>query len=120
MAISVLVVEDQTDLQETIKELLEPAGYVVYCARTPDEALHLLGRLLPPCILLWDALMPRQSFTMVDRATLDGVHVAILPVTVVSMQPVGSSWEIRKRLSSKEAVLKIVQEHCPIPKLALA
>jgi CheY-like chemotaxis protein len=115
MPISVLVVEDQADILERVRVLLEGAGYVVHGARNPDEALDLLNRLPRPCLLLWDAMTPRQSLTMVDRATLEGVHVAALPVSVTAVHLAGSPREVSKRLSSEDAILSIVQEHCPLP-----
>jgi CheY-like chemotaxis protein len=115
MSISVLVVEDQADIRDAVTKLLERAGYVVHGAENPDRALDVLRSLPRPCILLWDALTPRQSLTMVDQATLEGVHVASLPVSVASVHSAGSPRQVAKRLTSEEAVLAIVQEHCPLP-----
>ena len=97
MSISVLVVEDQADILARVTLLLERAGYVVHGAENPDEALDILHRLPRPCILLWDAMTPRQSLTMVDQATLEGVHVASLPVTVTSVQ---TSLALRRNTSN--------------------
>src|SRR3954470_7107184 len=120
MPISVLVVEDQPDLQEALRALLEREGYEVHCAVDPDEALALLGRVVRPCILLWDAMMPRNSLTMVSQATLEGVHVAILPVSVVSVHTLGATRHMKKQLTSESAILSIVREHCPLPTRAIA
>jgi len=118
MPIAVLVVEDQADIRDAVTRLLEQAGYVVYAAENPDEAIGLLLRLPRPCILLWDAMTPRQSLTMVDQATLEGVHVAALPVSVSAVHVAGSPRQMSKRLTSQDAVLAIVQEHCPLPEHA--
>ena len=120
MLISVLVVEDQADIRDHVRALLERAGYVVHTARSPDEALEVLNQLPRPCILLWDAMTPRQSLTMVDRATLEGVHVAALPVSISSVHFAGLPREMTKRLTSEDAILTIVQEHCPLPEKASA
>jgi two-component system, OmpR family, response regulator CpxR len=114
-SVSVLVVEDFTDLRNTVRDLLKNEGYEVHCATDPDEAIALLERLPRPCILLWDALMARQSLSMVDRATMVGVHVATLPVSVGCDASVGAvAWRMTKRLTSTEAILSIVREHCPL------
>jgi CheY-like chemotaxis protein len=120
MPISVLIVEDQADIRLVVATLLERAGYVVHSASNPDEALDLLARLPRPCMLLWDAMTPRQSLTMVDQATLDGVHVAALPVSVASVHLAGSARQISKRLTSEDAILRIVMEHCPLHREATA
>jgi two-component system response regulator CpxR len=114
MSVSVLLVEDQADIREQVRELLASAGYEVHCAESPEEALVHLHRLPRPCILLWDALTPRQSLTMVDQATLEGVHVAALPVSVLSTDLSSSTRRITKQLVSKDAILAILREHCPL------
>jgi CheY-like chemotaxis protein len=115
MSVSVLVVEDQADLRSFVKGLLESEGYEVHCAETPHEALELLQRIARPCILLWDALTPRDSLSMLDEAVLIGVHVATLPVSLPSPRTAGSSGnDASKRLTSKEAVLSVVREYCPL------
>jgi CheY-like chemotaxis protein len=120
MSISVLVVEDQADIREAVTKALEGEGYIVHSACDPDEAIALLATLPRPCILLWDALTPRQSLTMVDQATLEGVHVATLPVSVASVHVAGSPRQVSKRLVGLDVVLSIVREHCPLKRQALA
>jgi CheY-like chemotaxis protein len=120
MSISILVVEDQADIRDRIRVVLEHAGYVVHVAASPDEALQLLSRLPRPCLLLWDAVTPRSSLTMVDQATLEGVHVASLPVSVSSVHLADSPRNITKRLMSEDAILTVVREHCPLPEKAIA
>ncbi len=115
MTTSVLIVEDQIDIRETVARLLENAGYVVHCAENQDEALDMLSRLPRPCILLWDAMTPRQRLSMVDEATIVGVHVATLPVSLKSVRTAGGTgWSMTKRLTSEDAILSIVQEYCPL------
>jgi CheY-like chemotaxis protein len=115
MSISVLVVTDDADIRDTVRVLLESEGYLVHCAENADRAIDLLGRVSRPCILLWDATAPRHSLSMVDRATLEGVHVASLPVSIASVRAVGSSErETSKRLVCEDVILSIVREHCPL------
>ena len=98
-----------------VKTLLEGAGYLVHCAENPDEALELLLRIPRPCILLWDAMTPRRGLAMLDRATLEGVHVATLPVSVAAVRVAESEWPLMvKRLVSEDAILSIVQAYCPL------
>jgi CheY-like chemotaxis protein len=121
MSVSILLVEDTAELRDAVRTLLEKEGYVVHCAENPDEALDLLSRLPRPCILLWDAITPRQSLSMVDQAMLDGVHVASLPVSLASARTAGSTRrKMAKRLTSEEAILSIVREHCPLETTAIA
>jgi CheY-like chemotaxis protein len=114
MSDSVLVVEDHPELRHAVKALLESEGYEVHCASSSEEAIDLLGRLHPR-MLLWDALTPRHDPALVDQAIQEGVHVATLPVSLSTALVDGpADWNAAKRLTSHEAILSILREHCPI------
>lgn len=56
---SVLVVEDDRALRQTIRRSLEQHGYEVYEARHGKDALAVLARLrTPPSLILTDVVMP--------------------------------------------------------------
>jgi CheY-like chemotaxis protein len=128
MSVKVLVVEDQDDIRVTLVDLLTEAGYEVRCAGDPQQAVELLERLPRPCILLWDPMIPRVSLTMVEKAILEGVHVATIPVSVTPRKRAGGQSarqkhrsrtdetprEMNKKLASSQAVLRIVEEQCPL------
>src|SRR3989338_6073949 len=58
---SVLVVDEDKDVRDTLQEALEEHGYVVHTATNSQEALNFLGSLsknaIPGCIIL-DLAMP--------------------------------------------------------------
>lgn len=54
----ILIVEDDTDIRESIKEILELEGYTVYAAQNGREALEILEKLGHPCLILLDLMMP--------------------------------------------------------------
>ncbi len=56
---SVLVVEDDRDIAETLKEVLDSEGYEVTLASDGLEALEYLAEAPPPAIILLDWTMPR-------------------------------------------------------------
>ena len=70
----VLVVDDDPDIRETLRFVLEDAGYPVYSAENGSEALAILssGKELPGLILL-DLMMPVMSGDEMLRA-LKAVH----------------------------------------------
>jgi two-component system, NtrC family, response regulator AtoC len=57
---TILVVEDDTDVRESIREVLEDAGYHVATAANGKEGLDRLERARPALILL-DLMMPVMS-----------------------------------------------------------
>jgi CheY-like chemotaxis protein len=54
----ILVVEDDTDLRDCVREELEDAGYGVSTAGNGREGLELLDRGDRPCMILLDLMMP--------------------------------------------------------------
>jgi CheY-like chemotaxis protein len=81
----VLVVDDDADLRDTLREVLEEAGYDVYCAENGREALDVLHGADPaPGLILLDLVMPVMSGQEMLEA-LKQVHaLAAIPVTIVS------------------------------------
>jgi CheY-like chemotaxis protein len=60
---SVLVVDDDQDIRETVKEVLEDEGYLVEIAANGEEALARLRQVgrEPPGLILLDLSMPVMS-----------------------------------------------------------
>jgi len=57
---------------------------------------------------------------MIDEATMEGVHVAALPVTMSNTSLPGGFHAAKKWLTSEDAVLSVVREYCPIRRPATA
>jgi two-component system, NtrC family, nitrogen regulation response regulator NtrX len=79
---TVLVVDDEPDIRETIKDLLEDESYRVLTAATAAEADQVLSSNRPDCILL-DIWMPDTDGLSLLRSwsTGDGVDA---PVVMIS------------------------------------
>ena len=56
--LTLLVVEDDADIRETLAEALEGEGYLVFTARHGREALDRLEFGLRPALILLDLMMP--------------------------------------------------------------
>lgn len=54
----ILIVDDETDIRESLKELFEEEGYEVATAANGAEALELLKADPPPCAMVLDLIMP--------------------------------------------------------------
>lgn len=55
---SVLLVEDDLDIRETMRDVLEGEGHTVVTARHGAEALDLLASVPPPRLVILDLVMP--------------------------------------------------------------
>jgi CheY-like chemotaxis protein len=110
----VLVVDDDHDLREGLREALEEAGYDVYCAGDGKEALALLHDAdPPPGLILLDLMMPVMSGQELIEA-LKQVHaLAAIPVTIVtaSKDPPPDSSVLSKPVDFGE-LLSIVEKTC--------
>lgn len=68
----VLVVEDEDESRDTLRELLELEGYTVETAPNGKAALAILDTL-DPCVVLLDLFMPvMDGWQVIDRLRADG------------------------------------------------
>lgn len=112
----VLVVDDDPDIRETLRFVLEDAGYAVYLAENGKEALDLLAETDErPGLILLDLMMPIMSGDEMLRA-LKAVHaLATIPVTIVTASgapmPREASGMLKKPLDL-DALLRVVAKNC--------
>jgi CheY-like chemotaxis protein len=64
---TVLLVEDDDDIAETLAELLCEVGREVVMPKDGEQALEKLKAIDPPCLILLDPIMPRMDgFQVID------------------------------------------------------
>jgi CheY-like chemotaxis protein len=112
----VLVVDDDPDIRETLRFVLEDAGYPVYAAENGREALEVLASAdqLPGLILL-DLMMPVMSGDELLKALKAVKALAQIPVTVVTasgapMPPLASG--LLQKPVDLDALLRMVARSC--------
>ncbi|MEW5847229.1 MAG: response regulator [Myxococcota bacterium] len=82
--VPILVVEDDPDIRETLRSVLELEGHRVLCACQGLEGLHLLRKLGPRCVVILDLMMPVMSGEDFLRAVCDDEQLAGVPVVVLT------------------------------------
>src|SRR3954468_13941300 len=80
MARTILVVEDEPTLRETLAEALESEGYRVVAAGDGEAAVEAFGRESPDLVLL-DLMLPRLNGIEVTRRLRATSSVPILMLT---------------------------------------
>jgi len=80
----ILVVEDNDDSREVVKEYLETCGYVVSEASDGVAALDLLDKEPEPALVILDLDLPRMSGNELLAAMKERARLACLPVLIVS------------------------------------
>jgi CheY-like chemotaxis protein len=112
----VLVVDDDPDIRETLRFVLEDAGYPVYSAENGREALEILDRTRPePGLVLLDLMMPVMSGDEMLRVLRAGHPLAHIPVTIVTasgapMPPLASG--LLEKPVDLDVLLRIVESSC--------
>jgi CheY-like chemotaxis protein len=82
--VGVLVVEDDEDSRDILRDLLEANGYPVMTAKNGKDALDRLKSFAAPCLILLDLRMPvMDGWTFRERMLADPL-LATIPVVAVS------------------------------------
>jgi CheY-like chemotaxis protein len=82
----IVVIEDDTDLRETLKDLLEMEGFSVVTASNGREGLRQIEQNGHPCLILLDLMMPvMNGWELLEALCREkAAPLAQTPVAVVS------------------------------------
>lgn len=81
----VCVIDDDEDIREALRFVLELEGYGVVEAKDGDEALRRVREACPRCsVILLDLMMPHASGWDFRRRQLEDPDIADVPVIVLS------------------------------------
>lgn len=87
MTARIVIVDDDADTRSLLEAFAQTEGYVATSAGSGEEALHLLGTLAAPDLILLDAIMPGlDGFDTCLRikAREDTAHVPVIFLTGLS------------------------------------
>ncbi|PNX48902.1 MAG: hypothetical protein BV457_02810 [Thermoplasmata archaeon M9B1D] len=82
MVKTILVVDDEPDIRESVKMILEKNGYKVITAEDGDECLNIIQQTKPDLILL-DIMMPGTPVIKVVKQISD-IKIAFMSVVRIS------------------------------------
>ena len=122
---TVLIADDDPDLRESLRLLLELHGHDVDEARNGEEALRRLAAGRRPCVIVLDLMMPVMDGWQFRRAQLQDPALAPIPVLVISAIPShmrrASELDARRIFSKPfdyDELLSEVDRLCPNPPAA--
>jgi CheY-like chemotaxis protein len=81
---TVLIVEDDEAIRETMQCALELRGYSVFAAANGTEGIDLLAEIPRPCVILLDLMMPVMDGWDFVAALERNAALAAIPVVVVT------------------------------------
>lgn len=84
---TVLVVDDERDIRDTLRDALEDEGYLVVTAANGQEALRMLREIGRPCAMIVDIIMPVMSGTELCAALRGDPVLADIPLIVSTSDP---------------------------------
>jgi CheY-like chemotaxis protein len=115
MTHTVLVVEDEQELREMMRDALELNGYAVVTAEDGQDALDKLSGTEGLCLVILDLLMPvMNGWEFVERMR-QRTELASIPIVVHSSAPgtppAGVTRVIQKPILF-DRLLTVVREYC--------
>ena len=81
----ILVVDDDPDIRDSLREVLEDEGYDVACVGNGREALdHLKAAKPQPCVILLDLMMPVMDGWQFRKEQKQDPELAGIPLVVIT------------------------------------
>jgi two-component system chemotaxis response regulator CheY len=112
---TVLIVEDEEDLRDMMREALELKGYRVVTAQEGQDALDKIAGIEQLCLVLLDLLMPGMNGWEFFEKMRERPELAQVPVIVhssaSSRAPVGVTRVLQKPILF-DRLISVVGEYC--------
>jgi DNA-binding response OmpR family regulator len=115
---SILVVEDDENIRESLRDILTAEGYTLFEAENGRVALELIneGKLKEPCLILLDLMMPEMNGWEFLEARRKQNAIASIPTIVFtavtdSRMPKGAIKILKKPFDLNE-LIRLVESHC--------
>ena len=113
---NILVVEDNCEIQTSLRQLLEAEGYTVFVADHGRDGLNLLRTMDPPCVVLLDIQMPEMDGYEFLREKNADPSIAAVPVVVLSAtadpKDLNGAADFVKKPFEIPRLLSVVGAHC--------
>lgn len=108
---TVLVVDDDVEIRETLSALLQNEGYTVVRAENGRQALEQLRAAHPNCVLL-DLMMPVMSGWEVLEEVQESDELSKIPIVVVSAMCAPGAKACLQKPVDLEELLDVVDRCC--------
>jgi CheY-like chemotaxis protein len=120
MSAMILIIEDDEDIRESLKELLEDEGYSVASSGNGREALEYLRSTTElPHLILLDLMMPVMDGYAFRAEQKSDETISKIPVIVMSADVRAEAKaaelqavEIARKPLGIKAILELIHRHC--------
>lgn len=79
----ILIVDDEQDIVESLKFVLETADFTCYCAYNGEDGLRLAKEIIPDLIIL-DVMMPKINGYKISRLLKYDAKYKNIPILMVT------------------------------------
>lgn len=109
----VLIVDDDADIRDTLRDYLEDNGFEVMLAAHGGEALSLLA-LGKPCLLLLDLVMPKMDGWELLRRLVAQTPASAFPIYISTSAPeqAPAGYPLLRKPLELSQLLEVVKRHC--------
>jgi CheY-like chemotaxis protein len=111
----ILHVDDDPDIREAVRSILEEEGYEVASAENGAEGLRVLGEMDRPCIILLDLMMPvldGWGFLTQLQHSPTAANIPVAITTAYDGRAAALHLTVLRKPFVLEALLATVAQHC--------
>lgn len=114
----VMIIEDDDDIRDLMRTMLEAEGYHVVTAVNGADAFQLLSQVPKPCMILLDMMMPvMDGWTFSEEIKKNSKYssIPLLVVTAFAEQITSKEnfYGVVKKPLRFDLLLDLIRHHCP-------
>ena len=101
----ILIVDDEQDIVESLKFVLEGNNYTCYCAYNGEDGLNLAREIIPDLIIL-DVMMPRINGYKISRLLKFDKKYQNIPILMITARSQEEDKLIGEETGANEYITK--------------
>ena len=101
----ILLVDDEQDIVETLKFVLEGEGYTCYCAYNGEDGLKLAKEIIPDLMIL-DVMMPKINGFKISRLLKFDAKYKDIPIIMLTARIQDSDRQIGEETGADVYITK--------------
>lgn len=101
----ILIVDDEQDIVETLKFMLEAQGYECFCAYDGETGLAMAKDIIPDLMIL-DVMMPKMNGYKISRLLKYDAKYKDIPILMVTARSQDEDKLIGKETGANEYITK--------------
>lgn len=101
----ILIVDDEIDIVDTLKFVLESSGYTCYCAYNGEDGLKMAKEIMPDLMIL-DVMMPKMNGFKISRLLKYDAKYRDIPILMLTARSQESDKALGEETGANEYITK--------------